>query len=228
MRGNDGPYGTPIATLPAQESNHSKFTSPLVDVLEVAMEPAYAEEYKGFKIKIFYDEDPPNPRTEWEHQGTISYWHRRRIVGDDKDGTRLLRPLDDEASDPPTREDMERSGLVFLPVYMYDHSGVTINTTGFSCPWDSGQLGWVWAKFNPDEYNSRESLEHAIQAEIEEYDHYLRGNVYGYEVEDEDGNLLESCWGFFGDYDGHVLEEAREQCDWHDKQRPIKCIGEGI
>ena len=228
MRGNDGPYGTPIATLPAQESNHSKFTSPLVDVLEVAMEPVYTEEYKGFKIKIFCDNDPTNPREEFEHIGNIACWHRRNYIGDYEGERELIRALGLEPDTIPTREEMENSGLVFLPVYMYDHSGVTINTTGFSCPWDSGQTGWIWAKFNPDEFASREALENALRAEIEEYDHYLRGNVYGYEIEDEDGNFLDSCWGFIGDYDGYVLEEAREQCDWHDKRRPIKCIGEGI
>ena len=33
---------------------------------------------------------------------------------------------------------------VVLPVYMYDHSGITINTTGFSCPWDSGMVGIIY------------------------------------------------------------------------------------
>lgn len=192
------------------------------------MEPVHEEDYKGFKIKIFYDNDGPNPRTEYEHQGTISYWHRRYDIGDDREGEKLLSHLDEEAHLRPTKEDMGRSGLVFLPVYMYDHSGISINTTGFSCRWDSGQLGWIWAKYNPDEYDSRESLQKVLQSEIEEYDLYLRGEVYGYEITDEDGEFVDSCWGFIGECDGYVLEEAREQCDWHDKQRPIKCIGEGI
>ena len=29
-------------------------------------------------------------------------------------------------------EQME--GMVILPLYLYDHSGITMNTTGFSCP----------------------------------------------------------------------------------------------
>ena len=32
-------------------------------------------------------------------------------------------------------------GFVFLPLYLFDHSGITMNTSGFSCPWDSGQVG---------------------------------------------------------------------------------------
>ena len=34
---------------------------------------------------------------------------------------------------------------LMLPLYLYDHSGITMNTTGFSCPWDSGQVGWIYA-----------------------------------------------------------------------------------
>lgn len=34
---------------------------------------------------------------------------------------------------------------IVLPLYLYDHSGITMNTTGFSCPWDSGQVGWIYA-----------------------------------------------------------------------------------
>ena len=40
-------------------------------------------------------------------------------------------------------EQME--GMMILPLYLYDHSGITMNTTGFSCPWDSGQVGWIYA-----------------------------------------------------------------------------------
>lgn len=29
------------------------------------------------------------------------------------------------------------------PVYAYVHGGMTISTTPFSCPWDSGKLGWI-------------------------------------------------------------------------------------
>ena len=34
----------------------------------------------------------------------------------------------------------KKSGIWFI----YDHSGITMNTTGFSCPWDSGQVGWIY------------------------------------------------------------------------------------
>lgn len=56
-----------------------------------------------------------------------------------------------------------------LPLYLYDHSGLTMNTTGFSCSWDSGQVGWIWSMtLNEDE----------LRKEVKWYDLYLRGEVY--------------------------------------------------
>lgn len=34
---------------------------------------------------------------------------------------------------------------IILPLYLYDHSGITMSTSVFSCPWDSGQVGWIYA-----------------------------------------------------------------------------------
>lgn len=34
---------------------------------------------------------------------------------------------------------------IILPLYLYDHGGITMSTGPFSCPWDSGQLGWIYA-----------------------------------------------------------------------------------
>lgn len=34
---------------------------------------------------------------------------------------------------------------VILPLYLYDHGSITMSTGAFSCPWDSGQVGWIYA-----------------------------------------------------------------------------------
>lgn len=45
-------------------------------------------------------------------------------------------------------------------------------------------------------------------AEVETYDQYLTGDVYGYVIESEDGTVDDSCWGFFGL--DHCIGEAKE------------------
>ena len=45
---------------------------------------------------------------------------------------------------------------------------------------------------------------------------YYEGNVYGYVIADtETGEESDSCWGFFGDFDGDVLEEAKRIVQWN-------------
>lgn len=139
------------------------------------------------KLKIIRDEHAENPRTQFDHFGTFFMKHRRYDFGD-----KGAKEIDPETFD----------GLV-LPVFMNDHGGLTINITGFSCPWDSGQIGWIYISREKilHEFSrkkmSKKLLEQArknLICEIEEIDHWLTGNVYGFETEDGD-----SCWGFYGD-----------------------------
>lgn len=99
--------------------------------------------------------------------------------------------------------------FVVLPLYLYDHSGLTMNTTGFSCPWDSGQVGWIYVSRENvlDEFGGtrlttekRERAEDLLRGEVNAYDLYLRGECYGYELYKHD-TLEDSCWGFLGRFD---------------------------
>lgn len=38
-----------------------------------------------------------------------------------------------------------RTEYIILPVFKYEHGNIVLNTGGFSCPWDSGQCGWIYA-----------------------------------------------------------------------------------
>ena len=52
-----------------------------------------------------------------------------------------------------------------------------------------------------------------MTAELVTYDHYIRGNVYSYLIQDKDGTMIDSCCGFIGDYEDGALREAREHID---------------
>ena len=68
---------------------------------------------------------------------------------------------------------------MILPLYLYDHSGITMNTTGFSCPWDSGQVGWIYAdkrrieaeygKVTPE---TVEKARQVLEGEVKSYDYF--------------------------------------------------------
>ena len=90
-----------------------------------------------------------------------------------------------------------------------------------------GQLTKGWdglANFTHNEDGTRRTLMQAalmqaaetyLLGEVETYNDYLTGNVYGYRIidpEDEDENI-DSCWGFLGDYEKWCLPEARSVVD---------------
>jgi len=225
-------------------------------------EPVETIEYRGHDIKIYSDMDPLNPRVDYDNVGTMVCWHSRYNLGDEHDfsdpGTfweELVRQecpeLDERIEAARERtpwiaaqeekceamiqrwiEDWIERNLLVLPLYLYDHSGITMNTGGFSCPWDSGQVGYIYVtkKRALEEWGGkrltkerREKFLNYLRGEVETYDHYLTGSVYGYMIEaNSDGveagyDCDDSCWGFFGygrdtDWD-YMISEAKDAID---------------
>jgi hypothetical protein len=135
---------------------------------------------------------------------------------------------------------VKRKDVISLPLYLYDHSGITMNTGGFSCRWDSGQVGFIYitkkrvkeemarplplkkGQKNPTlapikviDKKTLARVYEMLRAEVETYDNYLTGNVYGFKITDAEGTDIDSCWGFYGDYSGEygALTEARSIVD---------------
>jgi hypothetical protein len=100
------------------------------------------------------------------------------------------------------------SNVFIKGVYMYEHSGVTVKTSPFSCRWDSGQLGYIYLTKEEAKKQlgikrftkkQQQNIYGYLEGEIETFDDYLTGNVYGFIVENEEGEEIDSCWGFYGD-----------------------------
>jgi hypothetical protein len=168
-------------------------------------------EYEGYVIRIVHDDDPPNPRTDWDNLGTMLYTSSRYTLGDKRvSGDEIQQLIDD-------------GGIIWLPVYAYIHSGIALNTGGFSDPWDSGQCGIIyitredakkeWKGF--EEQYSEDRVREVLSGEVEVYSQYVSGQVYGFVVETEDGEVVTSCFGFFGDEGIETATtEAKAHVDW--------------
>lgn len=188
-----------------------------------------AEEYerKGYTIKIEYDEDAQNPREDFDNAGVMVCFHRRYNLGDKHEY---------DSSDFSGWSELEAAIMrdhnapVILPLYLYDHSGITMYTTGNTtyhqhAAWDSGQVGFIYLSretikeewgYTRITKKAREFLENYLRGEVETYDQFLRGEVYGYMIESPDGDSLDSCWGFYGiDY---CKQEAESMVDWYVKE----------
>ena len=161
----------------------------------------------GSVLEICQDSDPGSPR-EWDNLGIVAVFHGNYDFGDKVDFT------SDQFNDWEEMEAHIRKTykpIALLPIYMYDHSGITINTTGFSCQWDSGQIGFIYTTNKKlDELGTAlgndeswpdfvKRLEMYLVQEITTLDQYVTGDVYGFRIKDAKGEETDSCWGFYGD-----------------------------
>jgi hypothetical protein len=162
------------------------------------------------KVVIRQDDDAQNPREEFDNVGTMVCWHRRYTLGDEQPTCSpddyMFRMMYDREFDLKRKfipEDIKKEHVeayinkhyFILPLYLYDHSGITMSTGRFGCPWDSGEVGFIFADRECKEYGD---MLVGLTAEVATYDSYLTGDVYGYDIEDQDGNVVDSCWGFYG------------------------------
>jgi hypothetical protein len=158
----------------------------------------------GYRVEVVKDEDPCNPR-EWDNAGTVAALVDgcRYAFGDERRTHDEIHAITNDPS------------MIVLPVYMYDHSGTTINTTGFSCPWDSGQIGIIYISRRDavKEWGKKlctqtvaEQARKCLKAEIETLDQYITGCVYGYCAYNPDGQQTDSCWGFYGSIEECLAE----------------------
>lgn len=163
-------------------------------------------------------------------------------LGDREDFQRALQLIDDNER-YVHREDR----IISLPVYMYDHSGITINTTGFSCSWDSGQVGIIAVKaldaikeFGLGDENTRltknvvEKIEHVLKNDVRTLDISLRGEIYGFTIyehkpgeDPEQGEFVDSCWGFYSDKYGEDFNSNGMSDYWPDDSDDYQIIING-
>lgn len=155
------------------------------------------------KLKLVHNSNADSPRN-WDNLGTMICFHNRYDLGDKHNYN---------SDDYSGWEEMKKAIIkkenpaVILPLYMYDHSGISISTSPFSCRWDSGQIGFVLVskKQALEEFGGKiisaklkQKLERILKGEVETYTQYVNGDVYGFQIVDEDDNHIDSCYGFYG------------------------------
>lgn len=200
------------------------------------------ENYRGYAIKVYYDEDAESPRTAWDNLGTMYTAHRRYRPEQEFDAHFTI---DEVFPDGNWRGEFKKSFLkeyIALKIYLFDHSGQSVSTTPFSCPWDSGWFGiiavpvesvkkeWNWQVLTK---KRRERIEEILRAELETYNSWLHGEVYGYQIEfeDEDEENLDtcddSCWGFYGDESlDEMIQQAKNAIDYTIDQQAKRLLEE--
>ena len=156
------------------------------------------QEYKGYIIRIETDDNPLDPR-EWDNLGHMICFNRQYDLGDKHD-------MDiDELKELVKRED-----VLALPLYILDHSGLWMRTGRFAEDyggWDTSMVGYIYVTY--EELRKEYSVKHVtksvldkatrvLESEVSTYSDYISGDVCGFFVEDTEGEIVDSCWGFYG------------------------------
>lgn len=169
----------------------------------------YNEIVERPRVVVRYDESPDEPSLDVT---TLLHWHSR--YGMHSEAVKI-DPSDYWSDDDP--EGVQRLDtiqqhhelLCMWPLYMYEHGGTMLSVgSGFSCSLDSGQVGFVgmtkeqWAALTDDPWtNADEQRDRALTAikdQIEILNFWHNGQVFGYVIHGNDGEVIDSCWGFYG------------------------------
>ena len=152
------------------------------------------------RVRIIREQDPMDPR-DWTNLGTLVCWHKNYELGDEQ-----------PSATPEEYRDALPKGTTVFPLYLYDHSGISLSMTltyPYIDAWDAGQVGFVVV--TPErqkEVGTPDNLvSGCLEGELATYNQYLAGDVWGYLVEvrkhcdacgHDEWEHVDSCWGFFG------------------------------
>lgn len=90
----------------------------------------------------------------------------------------------------------ELDNYCIMPLYLLDHSGITMSVSSFNDPWDSGCVGYIsctrdramelWCK-KPEDFSTptewKERAKEEMTGEVKTYDIFIRGDVFGVIIE---------------------------------------------
>jgi len=220
----------------------------LKELDELYIEYNDTTEFGDYTIKIEHDDMNEESPRDWDNLGKMICWHGNYNLGDYKDNNyknpdnfmhSLSGLYEDELTDYLEQDQIDKcyevahQKNIILPLYIYDHSGITMRTTGFSCPWDSGQVGYIYISLEDvrKEYGWKRitkkrwaQIEKYLTGEVETYDMYLTGSVYGFTIEKgEDEEHVDSCWGFYGYYtddNGYMLSVIKNAIKYDIEHTP--------
>ena len=172
---------------------------------------------KNLYLEIEEDEIPDSPR-DWDNLGTIYYKHGSYNLGDVE-----IKGCPYEFF----KKNLETKGVI-LPLYIYEHSGLTISTEPFGCYWDSSQLGWIFVSFEDikKEYGVKKITKNLLmkvlkllEGEVEVFRQYLEGEIYQYSVyklemcsccKSVEKDIYDSCSGIYIADGNTILKQLQE------------------
>jgi len=159
------------------------------------------------KLTLKQDEDARSPQEDSDDGLFLIAGHRQFYVpfpGDD----RLNKD----------KVEVYKKTHHMFAVEAYIHSGVALafahEGNFVDRQWDvSNPVGYIFA--SKEEWRLTKSARKAAESLLETWNQYLSGDVWGYVIEDDEGNHIDSCWGFYGEK--YAREEGESALKYAEK-----------
>lgn len=166
--------------------------------------------YRGVDIELISDDMAESPDVWGNDDVFLVYDHRSFTVK-----RKGFEPLEIHEHRQEGKQKLYDGYWVF-PVDAYIHSGVALSLareTNFpDRRWDVSTTGFVLVKREKGWSWKEDKARKIARSIVEEWNDYLSGNVWGYNIEHQD--LNESCWGYYGDYNkSGCLDDAKYHVD---------------
>lgn len=153
----------------------------------------------GYTLEVGIDDCPRNPREDDGNLCLLCCAHQKHNLGDVQ-----VKNFNDFTSWDEWLNDFKDHNNVWyaFPLYMIDHSSITLSLNKFSCPWDSGQLGYAIVTQEIidsgcfQDPSDETAVRKAVEKEIEAYNSYVNGAVYQFTITNLNGDVMEACGGY--------------------------------
>lgn len=216
---------------------------------------AFSASVENLTFSLIYDYDCSSPRED--NDGNVAHFFsnphsRSGCVDNIDDSMAILNSLAKQLNIPDyydleqfdliraiEKADPNKEVIVVEPLYKFEHSGVIYNTSPFTCPWDSGQIGYIFSTINDFksvglEWNAEKAKEY-IKGELDLYNNYISGECYGFRVEEK--STCNSCsadheeeligvWGYVGEQNEIIKMIASDYLDSYPnlKQKVLESV----
>ena len=148
-------------------------------------------EKNGYKVTIEQDQDETGPEEFQDEHAFIATTSNRYFE--------VSGPRGEMASTiGENLEEWEKTHHVYKLNAMI-HSGVYLSIASdlkqYHMGFDSGQIGFLLVTRDESEIPHPDKYAEGM---VETWNQYLSGDVWGYVIEDGEGNEIGSCWGLYG------------------------------
>jgi hypothetical protein len=176
------------------------------------------------RLRIVRDDNSPSPRED----STLGYWITVDREYQSPDDMPTMRDIVKETGDEATSQEEhialikkeieacmpDDKVLAIYPTVKYEHGGVAYHL-GTVHNWDYSNNGfYIITKKSQEELGTEaKDFEKVIKQEIEVFNKWANGDVYGFTLYDEQGELIDSCRGFYEpeDIQNHLPEDWKTE-----------------